>query len=101
MTTADKLAEALRRIADEMRCELTDDGCSVPQWLLRDWLRMADPVLTTYEREKAGQAELGVPENCRQRLMRDGKPYARSSCFACGSLAPRWKACDKALGAHP
>jgi hypothetical protein len=43
----------------------------------------------------------GVPENCRQRLLKEGKPYSRSSCDACGKWAPRWKECDGALAAQP
>lgn len=41
------------------------------------------------------------PENCRQRLMREGKPYPRSSCQACGKFSPRWKECDAALSVTP
>lgn len=42
-----------------------------------------------------------LPDNCRQRLMRDGKSYPRSSCAACGQLSPKWRECDAALAAAP
>jgi hypothetical protein len=38
-----------------------------------------------------------APPNCRQRLLRDGKPYPKSSCEACGSLSPMWRQCNAAL----
>jgi len=38
------------------------------------------------------------PENCRQRLLREGKPYPRSSCGACGQFSPLHKECDVLLG---
>jgi hypothetical protein len=38
-----------------------------------------------------------TPPNCRQRLLRDGKPYPKSSCEACGSLSPMWRQCNAAL----
>lgn len=38
-----------------------------------------------------------TPNNCRQRLAAEGKPYPRSSCDACGSLAPKWRECDAAI----
>lgn len=41
------------------------------------------------------------PENCRQRLMSEGKPYARSSCFVCGKYAPKWEECDALLQTAP
>ena len=40
------------------------------------------------------------PQNCRQRLKSEGKPYPRSSCEFCGSiLSPNriWRECDAAL----
>jgi hypothetical protein len=38
-----------------------------------------------------------TPPNCRQRLLRDGKPYPKSGCEACGSLSPMWRQCNAAL----
>jgi len=38
-----------------------------------------------------------APPNCRERLLRDGKPYPKSSCEACGSLSPMWRQCNAAL----
>ena len=40
------------------------------------------------------------PENCRQRLASEGKPYPKSSCAACGQFSPKWRECDAALAAH-
>ena len=40
------------------------------------------------------------PQNCRQRLKSEGKPYPKSSCEVCGSiLSPNrmWQECDAAL----
>ena len=37
------------------------------------------------------------PANCRQRLMQEGKAYAKSSCAVCGDFAPNWKVCEEAL----
>lgn len=40
------------------------------------------------------------PQNCRQRLKSEGKPYPKSSCEFCGSiLSPNrmWRECDAAL----
>jgi hypothetical protein len=46
-------------------------------------------------------AELGdVPANCRERLQREGKPYPKSSCAACGKFAPNWRDCDALLAAE-
>lgn len=42
-----------------------------------------------------------VPIGCRQRAMREGKPYMRSSCAVCGKFSPRWRECDAALGFAP
>lgn len=41
-----------------------------------------------------------VPDNCRQRLQKEGKAYPRSGCAVCGSvLNPngQWKKCDELL----
>ena len=42
-----------------------------------------------------------VPDNCRQRMAREGKPYPRSSCEVCGQFSPKWKECDAMLAAAP
>lgn len=39
------------------------------------------------------------PEQCRQRLAADGKPYPRSSCSVCGQFSPRAKECDATINA--
>lgn len=39
------------------------------------------------------------PENCRERLRAEGKPYPRSSCQACGKFAPKWKECEPIMAA--
>ena len=48
----------------------------------------------------AAPAADAPPENCRQRLAAEGKPYPRSSCAACGQFSPKWRECDAALAAH-
>ena len=48
----------------------------------------------------AAPAADAPPENCRQRLAADGKPYPKSSCAACGQFSPKWRECDEALAAH-
>ena len=35
-----------------------------------------------------------VPQNCRQRLMQQGKAYPKSGCAACGEFSPMGKYCD-------
>jgi hypothetical protein len=42
-------------------------------------------------------AEFEPPTNCRQRLQRNGMPYPKSGCDACGSMSPKWRQCDAAL----
>lgn len=42
-----------------------------------------------------------VPDTCRQKLKKEGKPYPRSSCNFCGQLSPRWRGCDAMLYAAP
>ena len=42
-----------------------------------------------------------VPDTCRQKLKKEGKPYPRSSCNFCGQLSPRWRDCDAMLYASP
>ena len=37
------------------------------------------------------------PPNCSQRLQREGKPYPKSDCEACGTMSPMWRQCDVAL----
>lgn len=41
--------------------------------------------------------EFSVPPNCRQRLAKEGKPYPKSNCFACGLFSPKANECDKTL----
>lgn len=41
------------------------------------------------------------PALCRQRLKSEGKAYPKSTCQACGSMSPNWKACDAMLVAAP
>lgn len=43
---------------------------------------------------KTSHEHAHLPANCRQRLMHEGKAYPRSSCEACGPMAPKWKECD-------
>lgn len=42
-----------------------------------------------------------VPAGCRQLLQSQGKPHPKSNCAGCGSLAPRWRACDLAIKNAP
>lgn len=48
----------------------------------------------------AAPAAGAPPENCRQRLATEGKPYPRSSCTVCGKFSPKWRECDAALAAN-
>jgi len=41
--------------------------------------------------------EFEPPANCRQRLQRNGMPYPKSGCDACGNMSPKWRQCDAAL----
>lgn len=41
--------------------------------------------------------EFEPPANCRQRLQRNGVPYPKSGCNACGMMSPKWRECDAAL----
>lgn len=41
-----------------------------------------------------------VPAKCRERLHREGKPYPRSGCEACGKFAPRWQECEVLIRAE-
>lgn len=45
----------------------------------------------------AGLKNSTVPRKCRQRLMRDGKPYSKSGCEACGDMSPDWRLCEALL----
>lgn len=49
--------------------------------------------LEQFKQEKIEQP----PENCRQRLQKEGKLYPRSSCYACDPMAPKWKECEQCL----
>ena len=40
------------------------------------------------------------PANCRQRLQREGKPYPKSGCEACGDMSPLWRQCNAAIAAE-
>lgn len=51
---SDKMREALEWLADEMRSELTDDGASLPQWLVKSWLRRCTQALA--EQPAQGEA---------------------------------------------
>lgn len=59
--------------------------------LLPGWMLAAAP---------AAAAADAPPENCRQRLASEGKPYPKSSCAACGQFSPKWRECDAALAGH-
>lgn len=58
---SDKMREALEWIADEMRSELTDDGASLPQWLVKSWLTRCTEALA--EQPAKGEAVV-VMETC-------------------------------------
>lgn len=45
----------------------------------------------------AGSPCMIPPANCRQRLQREGKPYPKTSCEACGPMSPLWLKCDADL----
>ena len=43
------LCEALQWLAEEMRSELTEDGASLPQWLVKSWLKRCDDAMLAAE----------------------------------------------------
>lgn len=45
----------------------------------------------------AGSPFMVPPANCSQRLMREGKPYPKSGCEACGDMSPLWRQCNAGL----
>lgn len=42
---------------------------------------------------KTNPEQAHLPANCRQRLLHEGKSYPKSSCGACGPMAPKWREC--------
>ena len=60
----------------------------------------AEPLRAVLNAAPAAPAADASPENCRQRLASEGKPYPKSSCAACGQFSPKWRECDAALAAH-
>ena len=70
----------------------------LPEWAQKVMDGLADS-------QRALSAELAkpaaVPDTCRQKLKKEGKPYPRSSCNFCGQLSPRWRDCDAMLYASP
>lgn len=56
---------------------------------------------TVHDEPSAPVDRAHVPDNCRQRLRAEGKPYPRSSCAACGKFSPKWRECDAALERKP
>lgn len=76
--------------------EIPERGCSTYNWrmsVIRDLRAMIAAAPTA-------PAADAPPENCRQRLAAEGKPYPRSSCTVCGKFSPKWRECDAALAAH-
>lgn len=63
------------------------------------WHKLGAPVAPLYAAPAAPAAD-APPENCRQRLAAEGKPYPRSSCAVCGKFSPKWRECDAAIAAH-
>jgi len=54
-------------------------------------IRTGAPVVKEFDKE------FEPPANCRQRLQRNGMPYPKSGCDACGNMSPKWQQCDAAL----
>jgi hypothetical protein len=54
-------------------------------------IRTGAPVVKEFDKE------FEPPANCRQRLQRNGMPYPKSGCDACGNMSPKWRQCDTAL----
>ena len=46
-----------------------------------------------------GVAGVLPPEQCRQRIAAEGKPYPRSSCAVCGQFSPKSRECDALIEA--
>jgi hypothetical protein len=54
-------------------------------------IRTGAPVVKEFDKE------FEPPANCRQRLQRNGMPYPKSGCDACGNMSPKRRQCDAAL----
>lgn len=83
-------------------CKHHAEQCGVnadDQWKVysENFFEDVDVMLAAAPAEPAADAP---PENCRQRLAAEGKPYPRSSCTVCGKFSPKWRECDAALAAH-
>ena len=91
--------DTLHAAASDLRFIASGGACE-PQTLQAH----AEALLALVEGERAhhhapaDNAE-AVPANCRQLLMRTGRPYPRSHCAGCGHLAPRSNECDRLLTA--
>jgi len=49
--------------------------------------------------QPAPVAVVTPPEQCRQRIASEGKPYPRSSCAVCGQFSPKSRECDALIEA--
>lgn len=94
---------------DKNICNCHPETCSHWDWAIYDSNNKKVPEYSTYsdkdtaerivrllnkdEEEKQNM----VPQLCRQRLMKEGKPYPRSSCSVCGTFSPMSKECDTKL----
>ena len=57
-------------------------------------------IVSALSAQQSAPELVGVPVECRQRLAKEGKPYPKSSCAACGQFSPKWKECDALLASH-
>lgn len=72
----------------------------LPGMWSRDDFTGGDPDERSYVERERAQERAEPAANCRQRLMREGKPYPRSGCVVCGKWAPKSEHCDSLLDAE-
>lgn len=72
-------------------------GLPVPDCVILMMLEMLERALWPESGNEARDAE--PPTHCRQRIKADHQPHPKSSCSACGPMAPLWRQCDAALAA--
>jgi len=58
------------------------------------WLPGEVELTPLYAEQPAPVAVVMPPEQCRQRIAYEGKPYPRSSCAVCGQFSPKSRECD-------
>jgi hypothetical protein len=103
----DGLGESERSIRNELAkpsaqgwyCAHCERGVDPSEVTFNEAHEACGRIITNDEPPTAKPA--AVPDTCRQKLKKEGKPYPRSSCNFCGQLSPRWRDCDAMLYASP